>query len=157
MMFVEALEGQALIGLRLFTGMRIPLAVSAMGRAYLAGLADREREDVMAELEVEAGKRWRTVKRGIVQAIEEVKGRGFCLSIGDWRPEINGAAAAVRLEDGRVFAIDLGGPAYLLSEARLIETLGAQVAMTARMIESAVSTKRPGDVSGGRSLGKRTN
>ena len=118
MLYAETCEGSGLIGLRLFPGSRISMATSAMGRAYISALGNDEREELLKELAPQYGSEWPTIRHGIDQAMREVAQQGFCLSLRDWQKEIHGVA--VPLVDpvrGTVYALNLGGPAYLLSEA----------------------------------------
>lgn len=115
MLYAETCDGPGPVGLRLHAGSRIPMATSAMGRAYLAGLPQGERASVLDELATAHGAEWPTLQRGIAAALREVARYGFCCSLGEWQTDIHGVAAPlVEPATGRVFAINLGGPAYLL-------------------------------------------
>ena len=140
MVYLDAFEGDAVVGLRLSVGFRLPILTSSIGRAYLAGLPEDERELVLNELRPHAGRGWVKLRQRVVDAVAEFEERGFCTSIGEWRDDVNGVAAPVRpAADGPVYAINLGGPAYLLSERQAREQLGPKVADLARKIEAALS------------------
>lgn len=139
MVCLEAFEGSALIGLRLSGGSRLPILQSAIGRAYLNGLEDFEREAILAELRADHQGSWAEIVRKLETSREELKRHGFCTSIGDWRQDINGVAAPVRSPaDGRVYAINLGGPAYLLPAERIFDELGPKIVRLAQEIEKSV-------------------
>ncbi|WP_156373278.1 IclR family transcriptional regulator [Pseudorhodoferax sp. Leaf267] len=115
MLYAETCEGPGPVGLRLFPGTRIPIATSAMGRPYLAGLAEPARETLLAELAAQHGRDWPQLRRGIDQAAREIAELGFCCSLGDWQADIHGVAVPLVEPGGaRVHAFNLGGPAYLL-------------------------------------------
>jgi len=140
MVYTDAFEGEALVGLRLFAGSRIPIMTTAMGRAYLAGLDEATREALMVELEPRYGDEWASLRKAIQDAVRDFERFGFCVSAGDWQKDINGVAAPIRSPSGgRVYAINLGGPAYLLPEARLRGELGAAVAKAAAQVEAAIA------------------
>lgn len=140
MIYTDACEGGALIGLRLYAGSRIPMLTSAMGRAYLAGLDAAERDALLEELRPQHGSEWATLLKGVERARRDVERRGFCTSAGEWQKDIHGVAAPVRTPDGgRVFAVNLGGPAYMLPLKLLDEELGPRIAGIARQIESALA------------------
>jgi DNA-binding IclR family transcriptional regulator len=139
MIYVDAFEGDALISLRLFPGSRLPIATSAMGRAYLAALDSARREDLLQSLRPAHGEDWSRVLEGVAEAVESVERRGFCLAQGSWRTEINGAGAPLRSGDGSLYAINLGGPAYMLPLGELEERLGPLLAETARKIETQLA------------------
>lgn len=142
MVYTDACEGEALVGLRLFAGSRIPIVTSAMGRAYLAGVDAAEREALMAELKPRYGDEWAGIQRAVQQAVRDVETHGFCVSLGEWQKDIHGVAAPIRSPSGgRVYALNLGGPAYLLPEAMLRGELGGRIAQVASQVEAALAPK----------------
>ena len=125
MLYAGACEGSGLVGLRLHPGSRVPIATSAMGRAYLAGLPQAQREEMLLAIATQFGSDWPTVKRGIDKAIRDIQKTGFCSSFGEWQKDINGIAVPlVEPSTDVVYAINLGGPAYVLSEAAMLEEHG---------------------------------
>lgn len=125
MLYVETCEGSGPVGLRLHSGSRIPIASSAMGRAYLSAMPEVEREELMRELAPEFGSGWDTVRRGSDKAMRDISRMGFCTSLGEWQKDIHGVA--VPLVDpvkNVIYAINLGGPAYMLSERDILEEYG---------------------------------
>lgn len=142
MVYIDACEGEGLVSLRLFAGSRIPIMTTAMGRAYLAGLSASEREALFAELKPRYGADWQGLVKAAEKAVAEVKDYGFCVSIGEWRKDINGVAAPIHtVGDGRVHAINLGGPAYLVPEKALRSKLGQRIAEVARKVEMTLSPR----------------
>jgi DNA-binding IclR family transcriptional regulator len=140
MVYTDACEGEGLVGLRLFAGSRIPVVTSAMGRAYLAGIDEAEREALLATLRPRYGDEWPSLHKAVVSAVHDVEKRGFCFSVGEWQKDINGVAAPIRNPSGGpVYVVNLGGPAYLLPESELHEELGPRVAALARTVTSAVA------------------
>lgn len=143
MIYTDACEGRGLVALRLYAGSRMPILTSAMGRAYLAGLSSEEREAVLQELRPQYGAEWPTILKGVQTALRDVANRGFCLSAGDWQKDIHGLATPIRcVTDGRVFAINLGGPAYLLPVTEMTEVLGPRLVRVAKEIESNLTRTR---------------
>ena len=67
MLYIENAASAPNQNFRLNIGSRVPLATSAMGRAYYCGLDEREREQVLSEL---------SQRRGGLQADQGVAGRG---------------------------------------------------------------------------------
>lgn len=134
MIYVDACEGPSLIGLRLRSGDRIPMLTSAMGRAWLAALDKEARDALLSTLPAAETARW---AGAIKAARHDVQHHGFCISAGDWHKDIRGVAAPIRTGD-RIFALNLGGPAYRLPLSRLKEEFGPRVAAAARRIEAAL-------------------
>ncbi|CEJ14094.1 Pca regulon regulatory protein [bacterium YEK0313] len=141
---VEAAMSQALIGLRLYAGSRVPLATTAMGRAYLAVIGEAERETLLDEIRDRHGDEWPGMRRAIDRAIRDMEENGFCLSIGDWQKDINGAGAAIPLPDGLgIYAIGIAGPAYLASPDYVSAEAGPQLADAARKIVAQLGGDQP--------------
>jgi DNA-binding IclR family transcriptional regulator len=135
MLHVETCDGDALVGVRLFPGSRMPIATTAMGRAYLSALPPKDREAILDEIRQQHGDDWPMVSRAIDRAIADIERRGFCLSVGDWQKDINGAGAVIPMPDGRgIYAMNVGGPAYLTSEKQLNEEVGPMLARAVQAI-----------------------
>ncbi|WP_137389641.1 IclR family transcriptional regulator [Rhodoligotrophos defluvii] len=139
MIYTDACEGSSLVGLRLFAGSRIPIVTSAMGRAYLAALPEEELAALLSEL-MPRYQNWERLKAGIDQAREEVEKYGFCVSLGEWQPDIHGVAAPIRTPEGdKIFAVNLGGPSYALPEDAVRSIHGPAVSDLARQVEQLMA------------------
>lgn len=145
MIYTDTCEGKGLVGVRLYAGSRIPILTTAMGRAYLSGLQPAERDALLTELRPQFGAEWPRVIKAAESAIRSVEVHGFCMSAGDWQKDIHGVAAPIRASsDGRVFAMNLGGPAYLLPVQEMQSVLGPRIAEVARKIEATAARSRRG-------------
>ncbi len=134
MIYVENCRGDDAQALRMDVGSSLPISTSAAGRAYLAGLPQEERDVVMKEMEARAGDKWPKHKAGIEAAIECYDKHGFVTSFGDWDRAVNSVGVSLRLQDGRIMALNCGGPTYLVSEEMAMESLGPQLVHVARDI-----------------------
>ena len=142
MLYVENCEGQNIVALRVSAGSRIPLATSAMGRAYLAGLTDRERTPLIDQIIRKYPDDKAALVRGIERSIKEIEKRGFCLGIGDWRKDVNGAGAPLALPNGAgLFALNCGGPAYLLKAKDIEESYGPRLVEIASKVVASIGVK----------------
>lgn len=134
---VETCEGKSLVGLRLPPGARMPIATTSGGKAYLASVTEEERGKIMDEVRRNHGEEWPRIRRSVEQAIQEIATSGYCLSLGEWQSDINGAGAAIVLPNGSgVYALALGGPAYLVGPDQLRSEYGPMLARAARRIEA---------------------
>ena len=137
MIYAEACRSRYTMSLRYDVGTRIPIAVTAMGRAYLAALPERERDYLMNHLERRYGARWREVRRGIEQAVKDVARRGFSLSLAEWQADVYAVGAPLRLRDGSgLMAINCGGPSFLVNPRRLVDEIGPRLVDLARRVEA---------------------
>ncbi|MGO4714167.1 IclR family transcriptional regulator [Bradyrhizobium sp. 2TAF24] len=139
MLNIETCEGQGLVGLRLATGSRMPVAVTAIGKAYLAAVADDERNSLMDAIRRQHGEDWPMIVRSVERATRDVAERGFCVSAGEWRKDINAVGAPVVAPGGStVYALSIGGPAYLMSQEQLDNEYGPAIAAAAQQISAAL-------------------
>ena len=131
--YVAVRRAPQTVSLTLEVGARLPLGASAMGRAILASMPGAERESVLAELGRRYPEHDAETRRMVAVARQELAERGYVSSFGDWKPEINGIAAPILSPDGeRIFAMNVGGPSFLVSPEMLIEKVGPKLALAAR-------------------------
>jgi DNA-binding IclR family transcriptional regulator len=139
MLYVAHCRSAAAVTLQLELGSRIPLATTAMGRAYLAALSEAERAPLLAALAERHGPDWPAIEAGIDQAVTDYAKRGFVLSVGSWQPDVNAVGTAIRPADGSgLFAFNCGAPAYLISRRRLETEIGPRLVAMVRTIEGAL-------------------
>lgn len=142
MVNVENCRSSATVTLRLDVGSRIPIATTAMGRALLCGLPQREREYLLDAIRRRDEENWPRIKAGVEQALKDYEARGYCLSAGEWQKDVNAVGVPIVVGDGLgIFAFNCGGPAFLLRRARLEEDLGPRLASLARNVETAIGRR----------------
>jgi DNA-binding IclR family transcriptional regulator len=142
MIYADACEGKGLIGLTLRPGSHIPVLTTAMGRAYLAGIPEQERRELVLALSDKSAKENTAALNKVERAVRQVNEMGFCVSFGEWQSDIFGVAAPIRIPAaGKCYAINLGGPNYLVSESKATKELGPRVANLAGLIERNFSAR----------------
>jgi DNA-binding IclR family transcriptional regulator len=137
MIYLEVCRGHSALTLAVDVGTRIPMATTAVGRAYLALCSEDERRDVMTQLrELDEGSLSR-VRAGVAEGIAQHQDLGCCTSFGDWQPDVNGIAVGFRPGHGLPpMAINCGGPAFNLSPEFLLESVRPRLLEIARCLES---------------------
>src|SRR5438046_4296080 len=88
------------LGVQLDVGSRVPIATSAMGRAYIWALPDDERASLLRELRDHYGSRWSRMRDGIERAGEMRARRGFTISAGEWQDAVHAAGMALKRNGG---------------------------------------------------------
>ena len=68
------------------SGQRVPIELTALGRAWLAVAPEVERNRLKAQLKVKRHKRWRKLEKEIVEAAACVKQHGYC--VASWQPQV---------------------------------------------------------------------
>ncbi len=139
MIYVENCRSSAALTLTLDVGSRMPLASSAMGRAWLAAVPEEDRLEAMEQIHALDDLAWPHVKAGIDQALEDYRTLGITCSFGDWNKEVNGVARAFDPGNGLpVMAVNVGGPSYNLSPEFLLKEVGPRLLKVVRAIEEAL-------------------
>lgn len=140
MIYVENCRGRnAPFTLGLDVGSRIPLASTAMGRAYLAGLPATGQAALTKKLARQYGSQWKGMRARLDRALNDHARHGFVLSIAEWMPEINAVAVPVTFPgSGELMSINCGGAASVLPETRLRKEIGPLLMEVKRQIEMSV-------------------
>lgn len=137
MVVIEACRARApVLTVRLDVGSRLPLASSALGRAYLGALEPAERAKLL-ELLKPAG-------HGIDGALRDVATHGYSASLGELYAEINSIATAIALPGGERVALNCGGPAFSFPERRLREEVAPRLLAAARAIATEIGGNSAG-------------
>jgi DNA-binding IclR family transcriptional regulator len=132
------------LGVQLDVGSRIPIATTAMGRAYLWALPLDERAALLRELREHYGSRWAKMRDGIERAGESVARDGFAMSTGDWQNDVAAVGVALKLNDGTgPYAFNCGAPAFRFTEDRLRHDIGPRLVAMVRNIEAALGGMAP--------------
>ncbi len=132
------------LGVQLDIGSRVPIATSAMGRAYIWALPDDERTTLLRELREHYGSRWSKLRDGIERCGETVAKYGFAISAGEWQADVHAVGVALKLNDGTgPYAFNCGAPAFRFTEDRLRSDIGPRLLAMVRNIEAALGGVTP--------------
>ncbi|MCC5811066.1 MAG: IclR family transcriptional regulator [Ectothiorhodospiraceae bacterium] len=138
--YIETCQGNGPLVVRMEVGSRIPVATSAIGRAYVAGLNDQQRERYLAQLRTHytAGQ-WPGIERLLKLGCEQYRQYGFCMSLGEWEPDVHGVGVPLILKgQDEVLALNCGGVAHRLTRDVIENRLGPRLAdMAKRIAEQA--------------------
>lgn len=87
MVYLESVRYNRRVSLRnVVAGLRVPIELTSLGRAYLAAVGPDEREVIMAHLMARRPDAWATLHKEIGQAIQSVQANGYCAA--SWQPEV---------------------------------------------------------------------
>jgi DNA-binding IclR family transcriptional regulator len=136
-LYLETFRGQSLVTLNLNVGSRIPLAVTAGGRAYLAGLPAPERANLLERLRSLDEHAWLTLEPKIQASLNEYAETGCCSSLGDWVRQIHGLAVPLSLGPGvPLMAVSIAGVADLYPADKMMNEIRPKLLALARAIEA---------------------
>ncbi len=140
MIYVAQCRGSQGISVALDVGARIPIATTAVGRAYLFALPAEEREELLDRIRQRAGTRWPKVKAGIDRAADIHARYGFSISAGDWMEDVHAAGVALTLNDGTgPYAFNCGAPAFRFDNEKLYREIGPGLLAMVRSIEAVLN------------------
>ena len=144
MIYFGQSRGSETVGVHLDVGSRVPIANSAMGRAYFWALGEEDRATLLRDLREHYGSRWPKLRDGLERSGEIVAKYGFAISAGDWHDDIHAAGVALRLNDGTgPYAFNCGAPAFRFTEERLLNDIGPRLLAMVRNIEAALGGMAP--------------
>jgi len=138
MVYVEACRSGNLTTLP-DIGTSVPIAQSVMGRAFLYACTPPEREAVLNQMKVKEPEMLRKFQPAIAKSLEDVRGKGYCVSNGDLRREVHAVAVPMRRGvDGEIVTFNCGVPAFILKNGQLEDDIGPRLVAMVRNIEAAV-------------------
>jgi DNA-binding IclR family transcriptional regulator len=137
MIYVEVCRSSAALALALQVGSRMPLATSAIGRAYLARAGEQERKDILGramELDETA---FDAMRAGLDKGLRDDRTYGCTTSFGDWQKDVNGIAVGfMPIGGSQIMSINCGGPSSSVSQAFLLDEVRPRLIEVARRLES---------------------
>lgn len=139
LIYIEVCRSTATLALTLQVGSRIPLATSAIGRAFLASASEQERSAIM-NLAGEADQATAVALReGLLKGVQDYCDYGCATSFGDWQSDVSGIALGLRSAAPAMpaLAINCGGPASSLSKEFLLTEVRPRLAALVARLESA--------------------
>ena len=133
MVYLESIRHSQQQSLRsIVAGQRVPIALTTLGRAYLAVLPQEQRAELYTYFASHLG-HWDTLREEIDQAIEHVHEHGFCQA--SWQPGIVALATPLVLPEHRVYALNISTNRNL-SDQRWIGRLAKQLLELRAQIKS---------------------
>lgn len=144
-LYVEQCRSPSIVTLRLDIGTRMPLATTAIGRAFLAGAPEEIRKGLEKRIKALDPIAWPRLEAGIRKSIDDLAEIGCCCSFGDWRKEINGIGAPLMLGSGLpTLVINAAAPALMLSEEAFVLRVRPELIATVRSIEGQFGSRDRG-------------
>jgi DNA-binding IclR family transcriptional regulator len=83
--------------LRLGVGSLLPMGTTAIGRAWLWGLARAPQKELIAAIRRDAGAQGAAIEKGIRESFAELEATGVCAVLGGFQRDAYGIALPVRL------------------------------------------------------------
>ncbi|GAA5233342.1 IclR family transcriptional regulator [Verticiella sediminum] len=136
--YIDTQRGAATFSLNVDAGWRVPIATTAIGRAYIASCGEAERAYLLDALREDDPAAWPQRRAGIEAAIQQFREIGCCTSFGEWQSEVNSIATTIsRGPERQPMVINCGGPAFMLTPAFLVDTVRPRLIEVARSIQAS--------------------
>jgi DNA-binding IclR family transcriptional regulator len=136
MIYVDACHPPGMVSLRLDVGSRVEMAKTSLGRAFLWGVSEMERDILFSTFERRYGAEWPALKESIENSLAEIEERGFCIVDGDWQDDIRGVGVPLFSDDGSVaLALNAAGPRFASDIAELEKDVGPRLVHLSRSLK----------------------
>jgi len=136
MIYLDCFNAGSVNTLHTDIGMRLRIANTSIGRAYLASLDEDERQEKLDILKEFHGDDWNDILPRIEAGLESMKQRGFCTVDGEWLKDTRAVGTSVTPKPGgQSYSLSCGGPSFAVSIDRLEQELGPRLVHVARSIE----------------------
>jgi DNA-binding IclR family transcriptional regulator len=103
------------------SGQRVPIELTALGRAWLAVAPERERAALVAKWRAKRRKTWSGLDRELTNAAADIAQRGYCSA--SWQPQVIALACPLEFANRptHVVNISVTSAASLSSVTRTLE------------------------------------
>lgn len=141
MLYIEHCPCPQPIASNLDMGSRLPLATTAMGRAWLAAATVADRQQALDYLQAHAPEQWAVAQAQLPlwpTPHDRVQPWLSC-SFGDWQPHVNAIALAFQPGLGLpLMAISCGGPSRLVSPEMLLQRAQPELQRLVQRLQQAI-------------------
>ena len=119
-------------------GDRIPMAVTATGRAFLCAISEEKRNHLMDQIRLRDEIKWPATKSGIEQSLKDYQDLGYCKSFGEWKKEVNAIAVPIKspISGSNIMVINCGAAAFQMRRHAVEDDFGPRLVLLAQQIES---------------------
>jgi DNA-binding IclR family transcriptional regulator len=140
MVYLQRCEAEAMFGMNLQRGSRLPIARTTLGWAHLVGLSQPARDALLLELRKQDPQQWRSIQSDLPQALRDYDRKGFLLRRGLTHREIIALAVPiVSTTSSQVFAINCSGNRSDLTARQLEDEIAPQLKELAATIGGALA------------------
>lgn len=142
--YVETVQGREASLNRPDIGTTRPFLRSAIGRALLYALCERDRAMVLERLRDTQPEDYARFREPVEGARAQIAAQGFCVVEGEWNPSYAGVGVPLRHPvHGMPLAMNLTVPAYATDRENLEKNLGPRLVSLVRNIEDKLGLGAP--------------
>lgn len=138
MVYIETCRGYEAIAFRPDIGGSLPLLSTAMGRAWLAGTSQEQRNLALQQIRSEDPDACKQYGHIVQESLHNYAAVGACFSRGDWQKDVHAVAVPMQLiVDGETLVFNCGVPAVRLGKRTLETDLAPRLLDMVRNVERA--------------------
>lgn len=143
MVYIDTYRNASTYAVQLNVGSEISISNTSMGRAFLAAVAEEKRLELMEQIRLSDESSWPQTKVGIDKAVSDFSEKGYCLSLGDWRPETHALAVPLVPEDceSGIMVFSCSGAAFQLSPEVFENDIGPRLLNLVANVKTALKFK----------------
>ncbi|MBI3146507.1 MAG: IclR family transcriptional regulator [Pseudogulbenkiania sp.] len=136
MVYLETCRSGARVSVQLTVGSRVPVATTAIGRAYYVGLGATDRARLDGELATRYDGDWPDIKTRLDAALAHYRQHGFTSSFGEFVPEVMavGVPLPSPIPGQPPMSLNASGPAALFTAERFERDIAPALQEMARRI-----------------------
>jgi DNA-binding IclR family transcriptional regulator len=140
MVYIDTYRSASTYAVQLDVGSQIPIATTSMGRAYLAAISAGKRDALLEQIRLSNPEDWPRIKEGIDQAMIDYKVKGYCFSLGDWRPETHAIAVPLVSEgEEEIVVFSCSGASFQLRRQSIEDDIGPRLLNLVGNVKTALS------------------
>jgi DNA-binding IclR family transcriptional regulator len=142
MVYLDVQRGRQTSAFTLDVGARVPIHQTALGMAYLWAIPPKERAILLRGIRRHAGAQWRTIRKRLDAASEELARSGFCIAAGTFERGMNGVGTAIILQGGaEIRALSASAPAFQHSVESLRTEIGPRLLALASSVQTELARR----------------
>ncbi|MBH5398758.1 helix-turn-helix domain-containing protein [Bradyrhizobium sp. CNPSo 4010] len=141
MVYLESIRYSPRAALRnVVAGQQVPMELTSLGRAYLAGIAETDRERLLKQFRRRSAAATRTLLAEVRRSISAVERDGYCAV--SWQPAVVAVATPIVIEGLPVYALNMSLQNVERSDA-LASELGAYLNAFAAKCREVLGDREP--------------
>jgi DNA-binding IclR family transcriptional regulator len=140
MIYILWLKEPKALTLRLGAGTVLPMARTAVGKAYLWALPPEERSLLIARLKSADPKSFSKISKNLDAAFSDLDKFGYCVSMSEFQKDAYGISVPLVLDGGRtILSLGGGGARLSASESSLRKNVAPDLLQVAHQIQQAAA------------------
>jgi DNA-binding IclR family transcriptional regulator len=142
MVYIDTYRNTSTYAVQLDVGSEIFIGTTSMGRAYLAAVDEERREALLEQIRIRNGDTWPVIKEAVDRELISYREKGYCLSLGEWRPESHAVAVPLVPENGsEILVFSCSGASFQLTRQVIEEDIGPRLLNLVANVKTALIYK----------------